>query len=136
MTTKWVADEEDSVEPGDGNQNFVSGAAQFGNVRQSRSGRWRWEIIQLPGKSSWREDLRGYAETEFSAKQTVEILFSEWLRIAELEPIELADAETDTKQMVFRAPVYAYKFLMQFADDDGNINRDAISKIARKLAGQ
>jgi hypothetical protein len=90
----------------------------------SRSGRWRWEIVNLPGPPRSRDDTRGWATDEESAKYMVEQIWAQWLKDSLLMP------------QLFRAPVDAYQFLMQFADDDKNINRDAISKIARKLAGQ
>ncbi|QIV65873.1 hypothetical protein Cp1R7AA1_048 [Mesorhizobium phage Cp1R7A-A1] len=86
----WVHDPEEETDTSDGTaQVCKSGSVTIGSVLKSGSGRWRWEIVMLPGLSGYRNDLRGWKETEPEAKAAVEDMFSAWCEKAGLS----ADAE-------------------------------------------
>ena len=63
-----------------------AGHVPVGHVKRSGSGRWRWEIVALPGDNGFRDERRGWLNDEDAAKEMVAIRWSNWLRAAGLAP--------------------------------------------------
>ncbi|RUW56841.1 hypothetical protein [Mesorhizobium sp. M8A.F.Ca.ET.021.01.1.1] len=78
---KWIPDPEEDDET---TQLCMSGDVAIGNVLKSGSGRWRWAIVPLPGMDNHREALRGWMDSEYLAKVSVERLFTAWCEKAGL----------------------------------------------------
>jgi len=68
----------------DTEQDALSGSCRIGSVLQSGSGRWRWEIVALPGAGGFRDDRSGWCDSEQGAKQMVSSGWAIWLRKASL----------------------------------------------------
>lgn len=79
MTVSWIPDPDEMMSPEQASQLCMSGKVIIGNVRRSRSGRFRWEFVILPGLSYVSADFHGWIESEAEAKRTVEEMWSAWL---------------------------------------------------------
>lgn len=77
---RWESDP-DPVSPID--LIAFAGEVPVGGVKQSGSGRFRWEIVQLPGNSLNRDDRHGWLQTEAEAKAKVQAEWNVWRRRSE-----------------------------------------------------
>ncbi|UVK46775.1 hypothetical protein BPNPMPFG_002483 [Mesorhizobium sp. AR07] len=82
MSLRWENDP-DPISPID--LIAFAGEVPVGGVRQSGSGRFRWEIVQLPGNPYRRGDHAGWVQTQAHAKAMVQLHWDDWLRRATSE---------------------------------------------------
>ncbi|MER9652499.1 hypothetical protein NKJ26_03140 [Mesorhizobium sp. M0152] len=66
----------------DGDLLAFAGDVPVGGVKRSGSGRYRWEIVSLPGNPPLRDHRAGWLETEADAKAKVQELWDDWSRRA------------------------------------------------------
>lgn len=71
----------------DGEEIASSGKIEIGLIRQSASGRWRWEIISLPGLFRFRDEAHGWEDDKLDAKLKVHELWNRWLYRAGLRDV-------------------------------------------------
>lgn len=63
-----------------------SASVAVGGVRESNSGRFRWEIVTLPGHAVSRDERSGWFDTLDAAKTEVQKHWGAWLQRAALHP--------------------------------------------------
>lgn len=78
----WVEDPEEADMPEREAKIAKSGEVTIGTLLRSASGRYRWEIVALPGLTTFRDDRRGWEDSEASAKARVQDMWNSWLELA------------------------------------------------------
>lgn len=89
LMLRWEKDP-DPVDESD--QLGFSGHVPVGHVKRSGSGRWRWEIVSLPGDNGYRDERKGWCIDEDGAKEMVKIRWLNWMNAAKLVPLTTGDS--------------------------------------------